>query len=141
MGGESEARKAMAPILNLSAPLSSINTIPWNQLLAVQGFGAVDKLLCTDDVIRNVYSTNVRNLSAAALESVWDKMSAFYAAHPGARGSALQLETFPNQAALAGSKAGAYPWRDAVGNLYVAVFMVFLTFFSLFYHLSSGCAN
>ncbi|KAK0634890.1 hypothetical protein B0T17DRAFT_514654 [Bombardia bombarda] len=117
MGSEADGRRAMAPILALNPPVVSISTVPWNKLFATAGFG-IDPVLCENNVIRDLYSANVRNLSASTMQAAFNKMGTFYSDHPEARGSVLELETFPNQAATSVPDGEtAYPWRDALGNM------------------------
>lgn len=109
----------MAPIFDLQQSVVNISDVPWNKLLEVQGFG-IDYSNCIDNVVRDIYSANVRTLSATTFEKAFKKMATFYEENPGGRGSILELETFPNQAAVSiPESATAYPWRTAIGNLYV----------------------
>lgn len=110
----------MAPIFDIPQAVINVSVIPWNKLLEVQGFG-MDYSNCVDNVVRDIYSANVRTLSAIAFGKAFNRMATFYEEQPGGRGSVLELETFPNQAAISiPESATAYPWRSAIGNLYVS---------------------
>ncbi|PHH61213.1 hypothetical protein CDD81_694 [Ophiocordyceps australis] len=116
LGPEAEGRKAMAPVLDLLPPVANMSVIPWHELLSVQGFG-LDAANCNNGVIRDIYSVNVRKLSADTFEDAFSKMADFYAEYPGGRNSVIELEIFPNQASVSvQDNESAYPWRDAVGN-------------------------
>ncbi|KAI5918786.1 hypothetical protein F4810DRAFT_690548 [Camillea tinctor] len=116
-GPEDEGRQAMAPIFALNPPIVGVSVVPWNQLLNVAGFG-VD--LCEKNAIRNIHSANIKSFSASTYIEIFDKMATFYAAYPDAAMSIIQMETFPNQAAVAiPDDSTAYPWRDALGNMII----------------------
>ncbi|KAI0143689.1 hypothetical protein GGR57DRAFT_518168 [Xylariaceae sp. FL1272] len=116
-GPEDECLEALAPILKLNPPVSMTSVVPWNMLLATVGFG-IDPLLCVKNVIRNIHTANVRILNAQTWIATFDKMRKWYADHPTARHSIIEMETFPNQAASAApDEFTAYPWRDAIGNM------------------------
>ncbi|KAG8158429.1 hypothetical protein KVR01_011551 [Diaporthe batatas] len=118
MGPESEGRVAMQPLLKLQQPQSLVRMVPWSKISASQGFGMLDVAFCQGAANRSVYGVNVRQLHSATYHSVFQKMRNFYREYPEARGSALALETWPNQAAMAvPTEATAYPWRDAKGNI------------------------
>lgn len=118
-----EAQALLAPILQVPAAVVSTSVIPWSKIIATAGFG-VDRALCVPDTIRATYSVNVRDVSAPTIETAFRKFSTFYAENPAGRGSALQFETFSNQAATSlPADATAYPWRDATGHLYVISFL------------------
>lgn len=131
----------MADIFALNPVVASVNVVPWNQLIATQAFG-IDAVLCEKNVIRDVYSANVRNLSASTMMTAFEKMGKFYAKYPTARTSALLFEVFPNQATLAYPPGStAYPWRDSIGNLLVPpltlhkpYFLCALSLFSVMLH-------
>ncbi|KAM7188985.1 hypothetical protein V8F33_010319 [Rhypophila sp. PSN 637] len=111
-----EAEELMAPILAIPSAVMVASVVPWNKVIAIQGFG-IDAQLCRRGAVRDNYGVTVRNYSASSLESAFEKMASFYATYPGGRGSALQFETFSNQAVSLGSNtATAYPWRDATGE-------------------------
>ncbi|KAF9878632.1 putative fad binding domain protein [Colletotrichum karsti] len=117
MGPESEGRAAMQQVLELQPSPSLLRTVPWSEITASQGFGMLDAAFCQTAADRSVYGVNVRQLHAATYQSVFEKMRTFFREYPEARGSAIALETWPNQAALAvPDEATAYPWRDAKGN-------------------------
>lgn len=119
MGSEAEASKVAKPILELNPPIMNIMVVPWNRLLATHGFG-FDAAVNAKKIVRGIYGSNIRQLSASTYEKVFAKMEAFYAAHPNARASLVELEVFPNQATTAvPHDRTAYLWRDAQGYMYV----------------------
>ncbi|POS68753.1 hypothetical protein DHEL01_v212854 [Diaporthe helianthi] len=117
MGPEDEARKVIAPLLALEPPVMVVQNIATNKLLHTAAFGFVP-LLQRDSAIRSAYSANMKTISGPALQDAFDKMCALWEAHPDARGSAIEMEHFPNQAmAAVPDDKTAYPWRDARNNI------------------------
>ncbi|KAI1377703.1 FAD-binding domain-containing protein [Hypoxylon crocopeplum] len=116
-GPENEGRRALAPIINLGAPISNISIVPWNELTATAG-GGIDRVLCQGRTIRDLYNLNLKNYSASTYESSFAQMEKFYASNPGGRESVITLEVFPNQA-MAKVPLGdtAFPWRDATAYI------------------------
>ncbi|TIC99758.1 FAD-linked oxidoreductase afoF [Colletotrichum higginsianum] len=115
VGPEADARRVLAPILDLRPPYAVSSNVPANKLInsTFSGFGAA---VCQEGVIRDIYSVNVRNYSAATWDKTFEKMARFFEDHPGGRGSALQYELYPNQAMASVSKdATAWPWRETTG--------------------------
>lgn len=98
----------------------NLTVVPWNKLLATHGFG-FDAAVNAKNIVRAIYGSNIRQLSAFTYDKVFAKMKAFYAAHPDARVSLVELEIFPNQATAAVPRdRTAYPWRDVQGYMYVS---------------------
>lgn len=80
----------------------------------------VDPMVCQNGLTRSIYSANFRQLTAKTYQTAFEKMTHLYAEVPNARGSILELSTFPHQAAAAISDdETAYPWRDAKGSMCV----------------------
>lgn len=118
MGPEDEARRVIAPLLALEPPVVAVQNVPTNKLLHTAGFGFIP-LIQRDSAIRSAYSANMKNISGPALLDAFEKMCALYDAHPDARGSAIEMEHFPNQAmAAVPDESTAYPWRDSRNNMY-----------------------
>ena len=117
-GSEDEGLELMAPIFDLEPLVAAANVVPWSELLYYQGFG-IDTALCETNLTRDLYTAEIRQVTASTWQSAFEKMGAFYEAYPEGRDlSYLELETFPNQATLAvPDNATAYPWRDSVGTL------------------------
>lgn len=119
MGPEDEARAVIAPLLELKPPVLDIQNIPTNKLLDAAGFGFTP-ILQGISAIRSAYSANMKNISGSALLSAFEKICSLYENHPDARGSAINMEHFPNQAmAAVPDENTAYAWRDARSNMYV----------------------
>lgn len=118
-GPEEEARRVIAPLLELEPPVLVVQSVPSNKLLHTAGFGFIP-VIQRDSAIRSAYSANMKTISGAALLDAFEKMCALYETHPDARGSAIEMEHFPNQAmAAVPDEDTAYPWRDARNNMYV----------------------
>jgi hypothetical protein len=118
LGPEDEAREAIAPLLALEPPVLVVQNIPTHKLLHTAAFGFIP-LIQRDSAIRSAYSANMKTISGPALQDAFDKMCALWEAHPDARGSAIEMEHFPNQAmAAVPDDETAYPWRDARNNMY-----------------------
>ncbi|KAI1502629.1 FAD-binding domain-containing protein [Biscogniauxia marginata] len=116
-GPEEDGRKVMQPIFDLNPPTAAVSMVPWNRLVTTAGFG-LDPVFCEANVIRSIYTTNVRKLSAPTYRSMFEKMSEYFEQNPAGRGSSVELEIFPNQATVAvPDDETAYPWRDALGNM------------------------
>lgn len=106
----------MARLFALNPPVAVVTEIPWNQVYATQGFGMFDAQVCAKNVIRDLYATNVRNLSAPTMDLAFQRMTTFFVNNPNALDSSVQFEIFPNQATIAVScEDTAYPWRDTLG--------------------------
>ncbi|TGJ85551.1 hypothetical protein E0Z10_g3189 [Xylaria hypoxylon] len=121
IGTEKKARQALAPIFELDVAPTSAKTVPWNKLINSTFNNSVAGI-CQPGVLRDLYSNNFKNYSAATYNSLFDKMSKFYDKYPGGRNSALQLEFYPNQAMKrVPITATAWPWRDATGYMNVAM--------------------
>ncbi|KAK7756973.1 hypothetical protein SLS62_000989 [Diatrype stigma] len=117
LGPESEAREAAKPILELNPPIKNLAVVPWSKLLATHGFG-FDAAVNAKNIVRAIYGSNTRQISASTYDKVFAKMQAFYAANPDARTSLVELEIFPNQATAAvPHDRTSYPWRDAQGYM------------------------
>ena len=64
------------------------------------------------------YGVNYRNLSSSTFQTVFQKLSDFYADYPDGRDSTVEIEIFARQAVEAvANNATAYPWRDSRGYL------------------------
>lgn len=101
----------------LKPPVANIQVVPWNKLIATGG-GGFDTFLCQKNLSRNFYSANLRNLSASTYQATFEKIAKYFDTYPDARGTAIDIETFPNQAmAAVPDDATAYPWRDALGYM------------------------
>ncbi|KUI56423.1 6-hydroxy-D-nicotine oxidase [Cytospora mali] len=112
-----EAREVIAPLLALKPPVIVVQNIPTNKLLHAAAFGFIP-LIQQNSAIRSAYSANMKNISGPVLQDVFDKMCALYEAHPDARGSAIEMEHFPNQAmAAVPDEETAYPWRDSRNSI------------------------
>ncbi|KAI1212144.1 FAD-binding domain-containing protein [Annulohypoxylon truncatum] len=111
-GHEDEGRKALAPIFNLNLEPTQIKVFKWNKLIGGL-FGGVNDLACQGNVTRNLYNWNMKNYSTSTYYASFGKMDKFFAKYPGARGSILQFEFFPNEAmAAVPASETAFPWRD-----------------------------
>jgi len=117
VGPKEEGFQAIAPVMALKPPSANIQEVPWSQEIATAG-GGFDTGLCQKNVSRNFYSANLRNLSGSTFQATFEKMDNFFKAYPDARGTSIDLETFPNQAmAAVPDDATAYPFRDALGYM------------------------
>ncbi|TQN68681.1 FAD-linked oxidoreductase azaG, partial [Colletotrichum shisoi] len=115
VGPGADARRVLAPILDLRPPYAVSSNVAANKLTnsTLSGFGAA---MCQEGVIRDIYSVNERNYSAATWDKTFERMARFFEDNPGGRGSALQYKRYPNQAMSSVSKdETAWPWRDATG--------------------------
>lgn len=120
MGSEEEGRKALASVYALNASTISTTVVPWNEILESQGFGLINAALCQKNKTVDYYGVTFRNFSAPAYQTVFEKLSALFNAIPDSRGSTIQIETFSNIAqAAVPEDSTAYPWRDALGHVYV----------------------
>ena len=116
-GPREEGLQVIAPVIALKPFSTNIKEVPWSDLIATAG-GGFDTGLCQKNVSRNFYSANLRKLSASTYQDTFTKMVDFFDEHPDARATAIDLETFPNQAMTAvPDEATAYPWRDSVGYM------------------------
>jgi hypothetical protein len=117
IGPKEEGLRVIAPVMALNPTVANIQVVPWSKLIATVG-GGFDTGLCQKNLSRNFYSVNLRNLSASTYQATFDKMAKFFETYPNARGTAIDLETFPSQAmAAVPDDATAYPWRDALGYM------------------------
>lgn len=120
MGSEEEGRKALASVYALNASTISTTMVPWNEILESQGFGVINAALCEKNKTVDYYGVTFRNFSAPAFQTVFEQLSALFNAIPDSRGSTIQIETFSNIAqAAVPENSTAYPWRDALGHVYV----------------------
>lgn len=118
-GPEEEAGRVIAPLLELKPPVLVVQSVTTNKLLHTAGFGFIP-VIQRDSAIRSAYSANMKTLSGSALLNAFEKMCWLYEIYPDARGSAIEMEHFPNQAMAAiPDEDTAYPWRDARNNMYV----------------------
>ncbi|KAI0382490.1 FAD-binding domain-containing protein [Hypomontagnella monticulosa] len=118
-GPETEAHRVIAPFLNLKPPVLRTNSVPYSQFHRTIFFGS-EAQICVPGRISDVFSVNVRKVSAETLKSTFDKLDAFLKANPDGRESHAILETFPNQAVISvPDEATAYPWRDSKGNFFL----------------------
>ncbi|KAI5918413.1 hypothetical protein F4810DRAFT_576182 [Camillea tinctor] len=120
VGSEDDARSALAPILNLSPPYLTTQMVTANKLIN-STFNNFAAAICTEGVIRDIHSTNLKNHNATTWQSTFEQVADFFESHPGARSGAVQYELYPNQAMNAvSSDATAWPWRDAIGYFQTA---------------------
>jgi|SRR3569833_921167 len=111
-GPKDEAVKAMAPILNLGPSYSLIKEMPRREISTQSAF-LLDSPVCVHQQIYDVFAVNVRNFSASAYLTSFNKLAGFWAEHPAAQKSVILLETWPIQGVIATSDDDtAYPWRD-----------------------------
>ncbi|KAI1455543.1 hypothetical protein F4805DRAFT_270517 [Annulohypoxylon moriforme] len=111
-GSQKEAVKAMDPILKLRPSYSSIKELTWNEVSSQSSFN-LDSLICEDKHIWDIWSANLRNVSAAVLKSSFEDLASFWRDYPSARLSQVTYESWPIQATVAVSEdSTAYPWRD-----------------------------
>jgi hypothetical protein len=79
-----------------------------------------DQFTCLDGQIHSVYQILARRLAAPTYKEVFKNMVSFWANNPDARQTSVQIDVFPNQAAVAVPDATtAYPYRDTKAFLYV----------------------
>ena len=114
-GPEKEGRAFISQFITLSPyKVENYVYIPWSQIIAVAGNGVGQNGLCVKSVYANNYASNLKTLSASTFQATFEKFQEFYAKYPEGRGSASNLEIFPNQAVAAlDEDFDAYPWRDA----------------------------
>lgn len=125
-GPEAEARNILAPFFNLNPPVSRVQMIPFYQVPSLILMGMIEASSNTKEGVHSIHTLNARKLSAETYVSAVDKFDTFYHKFPAARSSAAVLETFSTAAPLTvPDDATAYPWREAVGNLYVHVSPVY----------------
>ncbi|KAI0201481.1 Glucooligosaccharide oxidase [Astrocystis sublimbata] len=115
IGPASRGRALLAPILALNPIVQNISTVPWNDIIRVQGFGADAGLSVAGKNLMS-YTANAKQLSVPSFEKAYRDFAEFFEKNPGGRGSCALFETFPNTAVVASDKeATAFPWRDSVG--------------------------
>ena len=108
MGSEEEGRKVIAPVLALNASSTDIKEVTWSDEIET-GAQGITARLCPP---------NLRQLTASTFQASFEKMADFFDRYPSARSTAIDIETFPNQAMLAvPDDATAYPFRDTVGYM------------------------
>ncbi|KAI1412626.1 FAD-binding domain-containing protein [Hypoxylon sp. FL1857] len=114
-GPEAAAREVLAPFFELSPPVLRASTVQYSQVQQTILFGSFTT--SPSGNIHDIFTVNVRKFVAETLKSTFDKLDAFYKAHPDGRTSVAVLETFSNKAVAAvPDDTTAYPWRDAKGN-------------------------
>ncbi|OTA69481.1 hypothetical protein K449DRAFT_418890 [Hypoxylon sp. EC38] len=101
-GTEAAARQVLAPFFELSPPVLRAGSVPYSQVQQTILFGSF--MTSPSGDIHDIFSVNVRKFAAETLKATFDKLDAFYKAHPDGRSSVAVLETFSNRA------------RDAKGN-------------------------
>ena len=117
MGSEEEGRKVIAPVLALNASSTDIKEVTWSDEIET-GAQGINARLCQPNLSRNPFSANLRQLTASTFQASFEKMADFFDRYPSARSTAIDIETFPNQAMLAvPDDATAYPFRDTVGYM------------------------
>ncbi|KAK9425261.1 putative FAD-binding PCMH-type domain-containing protein [Seiridium unicorne] len=122
IGPEQKGRDVIAPLIELNPPVSSVQVVAWDQLISTVGGGAIDTALCQKGLVRDFYSANLKSISAATYKASVDKLNQYYQSYAEGRSTAIDIETFPNQAMAAvpyGSTA--YPWRDTNGYIQISV--------------------
>lgn len=133
MGPEEEGREVLAAVYALNASTISTTMVPWNEILASQGFGLINEALCQKNKTVDYYGVTFRNVSAATYQTVFEELSGLFNDIPDTRGTTIQIETFSNIAqAAVPEDSTAYPWRDALGHVYVFLGHV-LAFFPFFF--------
>ncbi|KAI1810883.1 FAD-binding domain-containing protein [Poronia punctata] len=117
VGTEEEARAKLAPFFDLNPVVVDARMIPFTEIPSVVLMGVTDASCSALESLQAIHTVNVRKFDADTYVSVFDKFDAFLKKYPDSRASAIILETFSNDAALAvPDDATAYPWRDARGN-------------------------
>lgn len=117
IGPKEEGLKVITPVTALKASSVNIQEVPWSDEIATAAEG-INAALCQKNLSRNPYSANLRNLSSSTFQTTFEKMVQFFDDYPNARSTAIDIETFPNQAMVAvPDDATAYPWRDAIGYM------------------------
>lgn len=116
-GSEEEGRKVIAPVLALNASTAEIKEVAWSDEIETAALG-INARLCQTNLSHNPFSANLRNLTASTFQASFEKMAEFFDQYPSARSTAIDIETFPNQAMLAvPDEDTAYPFRDTVGYM------------------------
>ncbi|KAI1083648.1 Glucooligosaccharide oxidase [Whalleya microplaca] len=114
IGPEDEANKYIKPLLDLNPINSSISVIPYNNLVNTAAWGLGVEICATVHI--NGYGVNYRKLDSPTYQTVFQRMSDFFARYPDGRSSSIEMEVFAPQAVEAlASNATAYPWRDSRG--------------------------
>ncbi|GAP88228.1 putative FAD-binding domain-containing protein [Rosellinia necatrix] len=123
IGPEREGREFMNQFLRFGpVAVDNYEYIPWNKLLdtAASGFGANGD--CVRNQYRNTYSSNLKTVSGASMQRTFTRLQKWYADYPNGRGTATNLEVFPNDAVAAvRDDSTAYPWRDAQAFMVVTI--------------------
>ena len=114
-GPEAEGRAYMSQFMAFGPyAVANFVYIPWSQIIAVAGDGIGQNGLCVKGVYANTYASNLKTFSASTFQATFDKMQQFYTKNPAGRGTATNLEIFPNHATAAvGEDFDAYAWRDS----------------------------
>lgn len=117
IGPKEEGLRVLAPVMALNPVSTTIKEVPWSDLIETAG-GGINPALCQQNLSRNFYSVNLRNLSASTYQATFEKMVKFFDKYPSTRDTSIDIETFPNQAMSAvPDETTAYPFRDAVGYM------------------------
>ncbi|KAI0160701.1 FAD-binding domain-containing protein [Xylariaceae sp. FL1272] len=116
-GPEAEAINQLKPFFDINPIIAVSKTIPIEHLPKTVVLGIVQASCYTTNGTHCIRTLNVRQYSASAYSSVFDKFDAYLKQYPQSRTSALLFEMFSTHSSLAvpGSET-AYPWRDATGN-------------------------
>ena len=113
-GSEEKGRELIAPILDLNPIATNISMLAYNTIIQNSLF-KLGITVCAPVHVKG-YGVNYRNLSSSTYQTVFQRLSDFYAAYPDGSGSSIELEIFAPQAVQAvAPDATAYPWRDTRG--------------------------
>lgn len=114
IGPEDKGRELIAPLFDLNPTATSVSMVAYNNLTNTAAFG-LGVEICEPVYIKG-YGVNYRNLSSATFQTVFQKLSEFYADYPDSCDSSVEMEIFAPQAVEAvANNATAYPWRDSRG--------------------------
>lgn len=109
----------MKPFSDLNPLAKNISIIHWNRVSDSASFGSI-AAACQKGKLMSIYSLGIKTFDEVTFDSVSEKLSRFYDAIPAARGSAIGMEFFANQAVLAvPDDATANSWRDIQAQMYV----------------------
>ncbi|KAF2852097.1 FAD-binding domain-containing protein [Plenodomus tracheiphilus IPT5] len=113
-GPEDTGLEAMAPILDLGPfEFKNVSVLAYNTVGPNSMFQN-NAAFCGASQIFDVFGFNLKLFNPATMSSTLQKISDFFDEQPSARGSAILLESWSNQATVAvPDDATAYPWRDA----------------------------
>jgi hypothetical protein len=120
IGPEEEGMKYMRQLRDETPLRESVGALPWNRLIKENRFG-VDALACMKGGNHSVLGMNLHKFDAATYVNLVDKFDKLYAQNPNLVASILVFELFPNAVTRSvPDKATAYPYRDAIGYLFLS---------------------